>query len=133
MTACGCWCRSPFRLSRRRLREFLGGVKYGGELVACRLVGIVEAERRHRDEVRANRPKVRAFAWLSAAWLDADPIIGPPPRIEPILNTQKSRITYALDGCRNTLYGSRLAIWIVDVDYHAFGPSYAEELAYEVG
>src|SRR5215831_13608436 len=133
MTGCVCSSPIPLRLSRRRFSGFPRAVKYRRKLIAGRLVGIVEAERGHRDEVRTDGPKIRALARLGATPLDAHPIICPPPRIEPILNTQKSRITYALDGCRNTLYGSRLAIWIVDVDYHAFGPSYADELAYEVG
>src|SRR4029079_14250782 len=103
MTACRCLFRSPIllrrhlSLSRLRLRRFLARVEHFSESIASSLVGVVEAEPRDRDGVRPHRPKVRALPGLDTPRLDAHPIIGSAPRIEPVLDAQKSRITQTLN------------------------------------
>src|SRR5680860_442429 len=47
-----------------------------GEFRARLLIGIVEAERRNRDEIRAHGPEIGVLRRLGAAPLDADPVIG---------------------------------------------------------
>src|SRR4029450_12758180 len=110
MTACRCSFRSRIRLSRGlslsrlRLRRFFGRVEHFGEFIASSLVGVVEAERRNRNEVRAHRPKIRAVTRLGTPRLDAHPIICPAPRIEPVFDTQKSRIPQTLNRVCPPLY-----------------------------
>src|SRR5215467_15489551 len=132
MTGCVCSSPIPLRLSRRRISGFPRAVKYRRKLIAGRLVGIVEAERGHRDEVRTDGPKIRALARLGATPLDAHPIIGPPPRIEPILDAQEPRIAQALRRCGDAFDRPRPAIRKVDIYDHAFGPTRIEEFPHEV-
>src|SRR5262245_22595788 len=101
MTACVCSSPIPLRLGRRRFSGFPRAIKYRRKLVARRLVGIVETERGHRDEVRSDGPKIGAVTRLGTTSFDADPIIGPPSRIEPILDAQEPRIAQALRGRRD--------------------------------
>src|SRR5215471_20339458 len=132
MTGCVCSSPIPLRLSRRRFSGFPRAVKYRRKLIAGRLVGIVEAERGHRDEVRADGPKIGALARLGATPLDAHPIIGPPPRIEPIVDAQEPRIAQALRRCCDAFDRPWRTIRKVDIYDHAFGPTHIEESLYQV-
>src|SRR4029453_4231667 len=139
MTACRCSFRSRIRLSRGlslsrvRLRGFFGRVEHFGEFIASSLVGVVEAERRNRNEVRAHRPKIRALTRLGTPRLDAHPIICPAPRIEPVLDAQKSRIAQTLKLRALSFYPPGFTGWIGYGDPHAFGPTGIKQFPNEIG
>ena len=68
----------------------------GRKLLERCLIGVVETERRHGDEIRPHRPEVAAVRRLGAAALDTHPVIGAPARIGAILDAQQPRIALNL-------------------------------------
>ena len=102
-------------------------------LSARGIVGEVEAERRHRNEIGAHGPEVGPLRRLRLAALNADPVIGLAACIETILDVELLRIALALRRGHHALHGIGLAVGIVDVQHHALRPSRLQELAHEFG